>query len=135
MNGNLPSRYSQAGRILRVLQRGGWVSTHDFIYEHRIPGIIHSRISELRRDYGFEIEHRKEGNNGARSHQYRLVASTAGGSQETQPAVLGAPAPSSSSLPVGASPQKAKAPLPQAGPEPLTLFGDERSHYSKEEAA
>ncbi len=97
----------------------------------QVPAIVHSRIAGLR-DQGYVIEHKTTGQ-GAQHSLYRLVvAPTAGGPQEVSPAVGGAPSSSPSSP--GASPQEATPPLPQAGPEPLTLFGDQRTHYAKDAA-
>ena len=125
-----PSKFSQSGRILKVLEDyrdfdwdEGWVSTHELIYGHGIPGIIHSRISELRRDYGFAIEHRRTKDKGAKGHQYRLTQQEPEVSPER-------PAPGATAPFV---------PLPASGVEtaaaPEALFPDERTHYARETAA
>ena len=131
---NRPSRYSQCGRIIRVLEDGEWHSASEIFRNLPQGATIHSRVSELRREWGCKIEHETRGV-GAKGSFYKLVVAPWAGTVEPSPAQGGAPASSSSSLPVGASPQKATAPLPQAGPEPLTLFGDERTHYAKESEA
>jgi hypothetical protein len=68
--GASPSRKSQCGRILRVLSDGEWHTTREILNE--VPAIIHSRVSELRKTWGLNVEHRTTGT-GARGSEYRLV--------------------------------------------------------------
>jgi len=63
---------SQNARILRALSSGRWVTTSEL---HRRCGlvILHSRVSELRKQ-GYVIEHETvEGKSGSLGHKYRLL--------------------------------------------------------------
>lgn len=82
-----PRADSQAGRILALLETGGWWSTSELLRE--VPSIVHSRIAGLR-DAGFSIEHRTTGQGAAHS-LYRLVVASGAGTVEPSPASDGAP--------------------------------------------
>lgn len=136
-----PSRYSQCGRILEVLEwaqagallsEGGWISASTIFCNLPVGATIHSRISELRKVWGFEIEHETRGP-GARGSFYRLALRGEPGEDsltEPSPVSLGAPA-----LP-GAPPQTPDSGAGSAAaPESLTLFGDERTRYEREQEA
>lgn len=66
---------SQAGRILALLEQGGWWSTSELLRE--VPAVVHSRIDGLRKQLkeegqGRTIEHKRVGP-GAAGSLYQLV--------------------------------------------------------------
>lgn len=72
-----PGRQSQCGRILRALRRAGgrWVSMPKLVVAGRSYN-VHSRIDDLRHDYGIQIENSVKTVNGAptsRKSFYRLI--------------------------------------------------------------
>lgn len=68
-----PGRFSQADKLLRILEDGEWHTTRELLRE--VPCIVHSRISELRK-FGWLIEHETTGS-GADGSRYRLVGAVA----------------------------------------------------------
>jgi len=63
-----PGAATQTGRLLALLELGGWWSTRDLLSE--VPSVVHSRISDLRAK-GYDIEHKTTGE-GAPGSFYRL---------------------------------------------------------------
>lgn len=70
---------SQNGRILAALASGRWQTTSTI---HHKAGTcrLNSRISELRREHGYQIEHERVPGvkDGPRAHRYRLVGTPDG---------------------------------------------------------
>lgn len=69
---------SQCAKLLRALSDNNWHSLAD-LHRRAGPMIVHSRISDLRKKHGYEIEHRHvEAKRAALSSQYRLVGEATG---------------------------------------------------------
>lgn len=64
-----PSRFSQADKILRILEDGRWHTTAEIL--RAVPSVVHSRIADLRK-FGWLIEHDTTGA-GAEGSRYRLI--------------------------------------------------------------
>lgn len=68
--------------LLEVLSDGGWHSTSEILrrsFVERGHGMtVHSRVSDLRKKRGLEVEHRRAAGERADAFQYRLAASSAG---------------------------------------------------------
>jgi len=83
-----PSASSQAGRILALLEQGGWWSTSDLL--KAVPAITHSRIADLRKA-GYVIEQKTVGP-GAQGSLYRITGfAPATGEFSSSPVVGGGP--------------------------------------------
>lgn len=102
-----PHRFSQGAKILRLLSDGEWHTTREILRE--VPCIVHSRVSELRRSYGWNIEHETTGA-GAAGSRYRLLGEGDGNvhggavpssASPSEPVVTGSPPLSSSDGVVG----------------------------------
>ena len=106
-------------RLLELLKDGQPHSHHE---TYALGLIAHSRAADLRAE-GHDIRVWREGN----TYWYQLT-------------LREEPALAPGSVPLGASASTPASPLPElgaaaaGGPEPLTLFGDERTHYAKDAA-
>jgi hypothetical protein len=130
-----PSKYSQSGRILKVLEwawedgfishPGGWVSATEIFRNLPAGATIHSRVSELRKTWGFDVQHETRGL-GAAGSFYRLVLPEAGSelrdsvNGRVASAGPGAQLPASGSIgaAAGASESATDSPLPAGRSEP-----------------
>lgn len=111
---------SQAGRILALLETGGWWSCAELMRE--VPSIVHSRMDNVRKHLreeglGRTIEHKTTGvgaahslyrivgYNGVEQIRDRDVAPMVGGSQEDLPTMDGAvPLPAEEGTPAAERP-------------------------------
>ena len=66
----LPSRFSQCRRLWEILRDEQWHTTSELLRE--VPCIVHSRIAELRKAWGWDIKHETIGP-GAKGSRYRIV--------------------------------------------------------------